>query len=42
MICVNGEPLAQASQFSVKDVEVVTAVIDLEDVRSYRAAVASR
>ena len=33
--------LAQAPQFSVRDVEVVTATIDLEDVRSYRAYSAS-
>lgn len=33
--------LAQAPQFSVRDVEVVTATVDLEDVRSYRAYSAS-
>lgn len=33
--------LAQAPQFSVRDVEVVTATIDLEDIRSYRAYSAS-
>lgn len=35
-IIVNGNIVAQASQFSLKDVEVVTATIDLDDVRSYR------
>ncbi|EGW33512.1 glutamine-dependent NAD(+) synthetase [Spathaspora passalidarum NRRL Y-27907] len=35
-IIVNGNVLAQASQFSLKDVEVVSATIDLDDVRSYR------
>ncbi|WLF77382.1 glutamine-dependent NAD(+) synthetase [Lodderomyces elongisporus] len=35
-IVVNGEVLAQASQFSLKDVEVISATIDLDDVRSYR------
>ncbi|RLV96095.1 Glutamine-dependent NAD [Spathaspora sp. JA1] len=35
-IIVNGQLLAQASQFSLKDVEVVSATIDLDDVRSYR------
>lgn len=42
MVLRNGELLAQGSQFSVHDVEVVTAVVDLEEVRSYRAAVVSR
>ncbi|KAI5960676.1 QNS1 [Candida pseudojiufengensis] len=36
LIVVNGEVLAQASQFSLKDVEVISATIDLDDVRSYR------
>ena len=40
-IAVNGQLLAQASQFSVQDVEVVTATIDLDDVRGYRAAIPS-
>jgi NAD+ synthase (glutamine-hydrolysing) len=35
-IIVNGKLVAQASQFSLKDVEVVSATIDLDDVRSYR------
>lgn len=35
-IIVNGNVLAQASQFSLKDVEVISATIDLDDVRSYR------
>ncbi|CAK9440355.1 uncharacterized protein LODBEIA_P44550 [Lodderomyces beijingensis] len=36
IIVANGEILAQASQFSLKDVEVISATIDLDDVRSYR------
>lgn len=36
MIVLNGKVLAQGSQFSLNDVEVVTATIDLEEVRSYR------
>lgn len=40
-IAVNGVLLAQAEQFSVADVQVITATIDLDDVRSYRAAVSS-
>ncbi|PSR76313.1 hypothetical protein PHLCEN_2v8545 [Hermanssonia centrifuga] len=37
MIAVNGQIVAQGSQFSLNDVEVVTATLDLEDVRSHRA-----
>lgn len=42
MILVNGEIVAQGSQFSLLDVEVVTAIVDLEEVRSYRGGLASR
>lgn len=42
LIVVNGNVVAQASQFSLLDVEVVTATVNLEDVRSYRASVSSR
>lgn len=42
MVWSNGNLLAQGSQFSLDDVEVVMAVIDLEEIRSYRAAFASR
>ncbi|KAJ3526313.1 hypothetical protein NM208_g11250 [Fusarium decemcellulare] len=38
MIMVNGEIVAQGSQFSLDDVEVVTATVDLEEVRAYRFA----
>lgn len=38
MIVVNGRIVAQGPQFDVEDVCVVTATVDLEDVRSYRAA----
>ena len=41
LIYTNGMLVAQASQFSLKDVEVVTAVVDLKDVRSYRNGAAS-
>ena len=37
MIVVNGRVVAQGSQFSLRDVEVVTATVDIEDVRSHRA-----
>uniref|UniRef100_A0A672LSX6 Glutamine-dependent NAD(+) synthetase n=1 Tax=Sinocyclocheilus grahami TaxID=75366 RepID=A0A672LSX6_SINGR len=36
MIAINGDIVARGAQFSLKDVEVVTATLDLEDVRSYR------
>ena len=42
LIAQNGEILAQGSQFSLKDVEVVTATVNLHDVRAYRGAKASR
>ncbi|CCE62848.1 hypothetical protein TPHA_0D02100 [Tetrapisispora phaffii CBS 4417] len=42
LIAVNGKIVAQGSQFSLNDVEVVTATVDLEDVRNYRAAIMSR
>nr|KAF6275495.1 NAD synthetase 1 [Myotis myotis] len=38
MIAMNGAVFAQGSQFSLDDVEVLTATLDLEDVRSYRAS----
>eukprot|EP00743_Colponemidia_sp_Colp-15_P002468 GILK01002675.1.p1 GENE.GILK01002675.1~~GILK01002675.1.p1 ORF type:complete len:704 (-),score=84.43 GILK01002675.1:103-2214(-) len=42
LIAVNGHVVAQGSQFSLRDVEVIIATVDLDDVRSYRAAVSSR
>ncbi|MCZ6675635.1 MAG: NAD(+) synthase [Candidatus Poribacteria bacterium] len=42
LIAVNGDVVAQGSQFSLNDVEVVTATVDLEDVRSQRGAIMSR
>lgn len=38
MIIINGKLLAQSSQFSLSDVEVITATVDLEEVRAYRSA----
>lgn len=38
MIMVNGNIVAQGSQFSLDDVEVVTATVDLEEVRSFRSS----
>jgi NAD+ synthase (glutamine-hydrolysing) len=40
MVVVNGEVVAQGSQFSLNDVEVVTATVDLEEVRAYRSSIA--
>jgi NAD+ synthase (glutamine-hydrolysing) len=39
MVVVNGEVVAQGSQFSLNDVEVVTATIDIEEVRAYRSQI---
>ncbi len=36
MIAVNGEIVAQGKNFSLQDVEVVTATVDLDDVTTYR------
>jgi NAD+ synthase (glutamine-hydrolysing) len=38
LIVINGKVIAQGSQFSLTDVEVVTATVDLEEVRSFRCA----
>ena len=42
LIAINGEIVAQGSQFSLNDVEVVTATVNLEEVRSKRGAIISR
>nr|XP_006642713.1 PREDICTED: glutamine-dependent NAD(+) synthetase isoform X1 [Lepisosteus oculatus] len=36
MIAINGNIIVQGTQFSLEDVEVVSATLDLEDVRNYR------
>lgn len=36
LVALNGQLLVQASQFSLLDVEVVSCVVDLDHVRSYR------
>ncbi|KAF1833674.1 glutamine-dependent NAD(+) synthetase with GAT domain-containing protein [Decorospora gaudefroyi] len=38
MILVNGSIRTQGSQFSLKDVEVVTATVDLEEIWSFRTS----
>ncbi|TFK39983.1 hypothetical protein BDQ12DRAFT_698028 [Crucibulum laeve] len=37
MIAVNGSVVAQGTQFSLADVEVITAKVDMEDIRAHRA-----
>ncbi|KAH3687280.1 hypothetical protein WICPIJ_001742 [Wickerhamomyces pijperi] len=39
MIVMNGKVLAQGAQFAMDDVEVITATIDLDDIRSYRSLI---
>ena len=41
MIVCNGNILAQAQQFDAKDVQAISATVDLDDVRSYRASLPS-
>lgn len=41
-IFANGFLVAQGLQFSLEDVEVVTAMLDLEDVRTYRGEITSQ
>ncbi len=41
-IALNGDIIARGKQFSLADVEVTTATVDLEDIRSYRLALRSR
>ncbi|KAF5092944.1 hypothetical protein D0Z00_004326 [Geotrichum galactomycetum] len=38
LIVVNGEVVAQGAQFSLEDIEVVTATVDLDVVRTHRLA----
>ena len=42
LISCNGHILAQGSQFSLDDIEVVTASVSLDDIRSRRGSVISR
>ena len=42
LIAVNGEIVAQGSQFTLREVEVTTATVDLDDVRSFRGSRLSR
>jgi NAD+ synthase (glutamine-hydrolysing) len=40
-ILINGNLVKQAAQFSLSDVEVIVASLDLDDVTSFRGAIAS-
>ena len=42
LVAVNGEVVAKAAQFSLADVELACAVVDLEAVRSAPDAVVNR
>jgi NAD+ synthase (glutamine-hydrolysing) len=42
LICQNGQVVARGSQFSLDQVQVITATVDLEQVRSYQRSVSSR
>lgn len=42
LVALNGQILAQGQQFSVKDVEIVVSNIDIEEIHSFRGAIASR
>ena len=42
LIAVNGDIVAQGSQFTLREVEVTTATVDLDDVRSFRGSCLSR
>merc|ERR1719346_773999 len=41
-VSVNGEVVARTAQYSVDEVEVAVAVVDLEEIRSYRNNIRSR
>jgi NAD+ synthase (glutamine-hydrolysing) len=41
-LALNGDIIARGHQFSLSDVEVTVATVDLEDIRSYRMALRSR
>ena len=42
MIGLNGSIVARAMPYSLQEVEIVTATVDLESVRSYRSLIRSR
>lgn len=42
LICLNGKIIKQSKQFSLKQVDVITAIIDLQQIRTYRMSINSR
>ena len=42
MIGLNGHIVSRTAQYSIQQVEIATATIDLEDIRAYRNAFRSR
>ena len=40
-VCVNGQFVAQGAQFAMKEVEVLTCVVDCEQVHNYRNRIRS-
>ncbi len=36
LIALNGDLIAQGTQFSMNEIEVITATVDMEDIRTYR------
>ena len=42
MVAANGEFVAQGSQFTLQEVEVTIATVDLDDVTSFRGAMGTR
>lgn len=41
-VCCNGEVLAASEQFSLREVDVITVTVDLDEVRAYRGENSSR
>lgn len=42
IITVNGDPVAQGPQFTLKEVDITLATVDLDDVTSYRSGIGNR
>lgn len=40
-IAINGDFVCQGGQFSLKEIEVLTAVLDIDDVHAYRNRIRS-
>ena len=40
-IAINGEFICQGAQFSLKEIEVLTAVLDIDEVHAYRNRIRS-